>query len=323
MTILVTGGAGYIGSIAARILLDKRHKVIVVDDLSRGYKESVDSRSQFFEGKVQDSKFLDSVFKTQNFDAVMHFAGYISMEESMENPAIYLKNNTCGVVNLLETMKTYDVRSFIFSSTAGIYGNPLKIPIPEDHPKNPTNPYGESKLMVERILSWYYQIFGINYVCLRYFNAAGATLDTLLGERHNPETHIIPLAIKSALINTEFTIYGNDYQTSDKTAVRDYIHVVDLVDAHLLALEKLVNERGAFSYNVGTGIGHSNMEVVEVVKKITGIEFKVKFGKRRSGDAQELVADASKIRSDLQFIPQYSELETIVKTAWEWHKKLR
>lgn len=323
MTILVTGGAGYIGSVMTRKLLDENFKVVVLDNLSRGFKDAIDQRASFIEGELLREDFVDNLFKTNHVDAVIHFAGYISMAESMENPTLYFRNNFFSAVNVLEALRKNSGRYFIFSSSAGVYGNPTKIPIPEDHIKRPTNPYGESKLMVEQALAWYQRIFGISFAALRYFNAAGASLDSSLGERHMPETHIIPLAIKSAMRNTTFTIYGKDYGTKDGTAVRDYIHVEDLAEAHVLALKKLQKSSGAFYYNVGTGIGHSNKEVVDMVKKISGVDFSVVFGDRRSGDAESLVADPGKIVAELGFSPRYSELEVIVRNAWEWHKKLK
>jgi len=261
------------------------------------------------------------VFSSSQFDAVIHFAGYISMEESARDPGLCFCNNTSGSLEIIEHCKRNNVKNFIFSSTAGVYGNPIKIPIPEDHPTNPVNPYGESKLMVEKILSWFNKIDGLSYACLRYFNASGAAIDGSMGEAHDPETHIIPKAIEAALNNNEFKMFGTDYQTQDGTCVRDYIHVLDLVEAHILALEKLVKDKGGYIYNVGTGKGYSNKEVVEMVKKISGINFPIVELERRSGDADSLVADSSKIRNELGFNPKYSDLETIVKTAWEYHSK--
>lgn len=323
MTILVTGGAGYIGSAMTRRLLDEKMKVIVVDNLSRGYRDAVDQRAEFIKGELQDVPFVNSIFEKNKINAVIHFAGYISVAESMENPTIYFKNNLISTINILESMQRKKVRHFIFSSSAAVYGNPVRTPIQEDHPQTPTNPYGESKLMVEQLLKWYHKIFDIQYACLRYFNAAGAISGADIGERHIPETHIIPLAIKSALAKSEFTIFGDDYNTKDKTAVRDYIHVVDLVNAHLLTLKKLESDGGEHHYNVGTGVGHSNKEVTDVVKKITGVDFKIKIGKRRPGDPETLIADPTKIKSELKFFPKMSDLQTIVKTAWEWHKRLK
>jgi len=318
--ILVTGGAGYIGGFMLKALLDKGFEVTSIDSLDRGHREAVDVRANLIIGSLLDKNLIESVFLKEKFDAVIHFGAFISMGESMENPGIYFENNILGALNILEGMRKNGVKNFIFSSTAGVYGNPIKIPISEDHPKNPTNPYGESKLEVERILNWYKIIFGINSVCLRYFNAAGAMIDGSLGENHSPETHIIPNAIRAALTNSEFLMFGSDYNTPDGTCIRDYIHVLDLVESHILALEKINKENGQFIYNVGTGRGHSNKEVIDMVKKISGIELNVKIQKRRPGDADILVADTQLIRQELNFNPRYSDLETIVKSAWEWHK---
>ena len=320
MKILVTGGAGYIGSFMVKRLLEEKYEVVVADSLERGHKEVVDSRAKLKIGNLSDDNFLEDVLKNDKFDAIIHFAGYISMEESMRLPGLYFTNNTFMTLKLLEKAAKYSVNKIIFSSTAGVYGNPIKVPISEDHPKNPENPYGESKLMVENLLKWFQKIHGISFVALRYFNACGAALDGSMGEDHNPETHIIPKAIEAVLTNNPFTLFGNDYKTKDGTCERDYIHVLDLVEAHILALKKLLNEPGGYCYNVGTGNGFSNKEIVEMVKKISGTDFKVQMNPRRPGDADELVADPTKINTELMFKPKYSDLETIVKTAWIWHK---
>lgn len=322
MNILVTGGAGYIGSFMVKTLLNRGDKVVVADNLKTGNKEFVDERAEFLVGDLKDIAFVQSIFK-ESFDAIFHFAGLISMEESTKNPYLYFSNNTFAALNLIEQAVKNKVNKFIFSSTAGVYGNPVKIPIPEDHPTNPTNPYGESKLMVEKILNWYSKLFGLNFISLRYFNAAGAALDSSLGENHKDETHIIPKAIRAAIDGREFILYGNDYDTPDGTCIRDYIHVVDLVEAHVLALDKLKNQNGGFFYNVGTGEGYSNKQVLETVKKVTNIDLKIKIAQRRAGDAQTLIADPKKAKEELGFSPKYSDLETIVKTAWQWHKKLK
>jgi len=321
MNVLVAGGAGYIGSIMTKRLLDDGYRVVVVDSLERGEKEAVDKRADFKKGNLLDKQFVSTLFSREKFDTVIHFAGYISMEESMKKPGIYFENNVLGIINVLEQMKKQDRKNFIFSSTAGIYGDPIQTPIPEDHPKNPTNPYGESKLMVERILSWYQEIHDINFISLRYFNAAGAAVDASRGEHHIPETHIIPNAIFAALHNEEFTLYGDNYETPDGTCIRDYIHVVDLVKAHVLVLKKLQVDKGGFYYNVGTGNGYSNKEVISMVEKVSQTSIKLKIEKRRHGDASVLIADPTRIKHELGFAPEYSDLETIVKTAWEWHKK--
>ncbi len=321
MKILVTGGAGYIGSFMTKRLLDEGFNVVVLDSLERGYKEIIDQRAKFVETNILDKEKIGRVFQEELVDSVIHFAGYISMGESMENPYIYFENNTYGSLNLLEQMKKSGVKKMLFSSTAGVYGNSTVVPISENHVKDPTNPYGESKRMVERILSWYERIHSISFVSLRYFNASGAALDANMGENHDPETHIIPNAIKAILTDTEFSLYGTDYGTPDGTCIRDYVHILDLVEAHMLALKKLHSEKGKFVYNVGTGTGYSNKQVLETIEKVSGKNIKIKSEERRFGDAEILVADSSRIQRELNFAPQYSDLETIIKTAWEWHKK--
>lgn len=323
MKILVTGGAGYIGSFMTRRLLADGHDVTVVDNLGRGHKAYIDQRAVFLQGDLLDTSFADSLFSKDPFDGVIHFAGLISMAESMRNPAIYFKNNVDSVINLLEGMRRNDSNNFIFSSTAGVYGNPTTIPIPEDHPKNPENPYGESKLLSERVLHWYQKVFHIHSICLRYFNASGAALDGVYGENHDPETHIIPNAIHAALQNGSFTLYGDDYKTEDGTCVRDYIHVLDLVEAHVLALKKLQKDRGEYQYNVGTGKGYSNKQILDMVKRVSGVDISIQVQERRAGDAAILVADIERITQDLGFIPKYSDLETIVKSAYAWHRSAK
>lgn len=321
MKILVTGGAGYIGSFMIKHLLERGDEVIVVDNLERGHKDAIDSRAKLLQGDLLDRSFVSNVFANDKFDGVIHFAGYISMGESVENPFIYFQNNIFSSLNIMEEMVKTKTDNFIFSSTAGVYGNPTVLPIPEDHPKNPENPYGESKLIVEKLMDWYQKTHGLNSVALRYFNASGAALDGSLGEQHNPETHIIPNVIKAILENKSFKLFGTDYKTKDGTCIRDYIHVLDLANAHTLALEKLTKDKGMFKYNVGTGSGYSNKEIIDTVKKVSGKDFQIEESSRRPGDADELIADVSKIKSELNFIPQYSDLETIIHSAWKWHSK--
>lgn len=321
MKILVTGGAGYIGSFMVKRLLDLGHEVVVFDNLERGHKEAIDKRAKFVQGDIKSFVTLKNLFSSEKIDAVMHFAGYISVEESVEKKDLYYQNNVEGSKNLLRAMMEIgSVDKVIFSSSAAVYGNSKKIPIPEDHPKNPTSPYGKSKLEVEEMLESFQKEEGLNFVSLRYFNAAGAAFDASLGESHEPETHIIPLAIKSAIEEKEFSLFGTDYNTFDRTCIRDYIHVKDLVEAHVLALNHLERNNGGFFYNVGTGKGYSNKEVLEMVKKISGKDLKVKVMDPRPGDPEVLIADPRKIQKDLRFKPRYSDLETIVKTAWWWHR---
>lgn len=321
MNILVTGGAGYIGSFMIKRLLQDSHSVTVIDSLERGHKEAVDPRAVLKVGNLSDISFIAEVFKNSNFDTIIHFAGFISMEESMKNPFMYFQNNTYNALNLLDQAVKNNVKKIIFSSTAGVYGNPIKTPISENHPTNPENPYGESKLMFEKILSWYQKVYGMNFVALRYFNACGASLNSDLGEMHEPETHIIPNAIISLLNNKQFSLFGSDYKTPDGTCVRDYIHVLDLVEAHVLAMNKLQRDSGGFYYNVGTGKGYSNKEVLDMVKKVSQRDLDINMAARRQGDADFLVADVTKIANELQFAPKHSDLETIIKTAWEWHRR--
>lgn len=322
MRVLVTGGAGYIGSFMVKRLLEEGMEITVIDSLERGNKELVDSRAEFIKGDLLDSKFLESVFNSHQFDTVMHFAAYIAVEESMQNPGIYFQNNVFTTIKLLDAMRqSQNSKYFIFSSTGTVYGTPKAVPIPETHPTNPENPYAESKLMVERVLHWYNQVYGIGYAVLRYFNASGGALDGSMGENHSPETHLIPNAIKAALNNSSFNLYGDDYQTVDGSCVRDYIHVLDLVDAHILTLKKLEEQNGEYIYNVGTGMGSTNKQVIDMVKKISGVDFPVEVKGRRAGDVAQTVAATSKIQSELNFAPKYSDLETIVKTAFLWHSR--
>lgn len=323
MTILVTGGAGYIGSFMVRRLLDDGHRVVILDSLVRGHTSALDPRAEFVQGTLLDKDIPRKLFSEKQIDAVFHFAAYISMAESMEKPSMYFTNNLIATLNLLDAMVENNVDKIIFSSTAGVYGNPEEVPIPEDHAKNPENPYGESKLMVERVLYWYHRINRIRYVVLRYFNASGAALDGSLGEAHDPESHIIPNAIKALLENRPFILYGEDYDTPDGTCVRDYIHVLDLAEAHMLGLKKLIENEGGYTFNVGTGEGYSNKQILDMVQKVSGKVLNVEISGRRPGDADELVADPQRIQQELNFTPKYSDLETIISSAWKWHTQHR
>lgn len=318
--ILVTGGAGYIGGFMVKRLAEDGFMVTVVDSMERNSHLKPNPKAKYIKSNLLDEKKLQEIFNSNKFDVIMNFAAFIAMGESMQDPSLYFKNNTFSVLNLLECMRKTGVNKLIFSSSAGVYGNPPIIPIPEDHPSNPTNPYGESKLMVEKILAWYQKIFGINSVSVRYFNAAGAALDGQMGENHQPESHIIPNAINAVLKKQPFTLFGTDYDTPDGTCVRDYIHVEDLVQAHILALNKLDKNQGNFIYNVGSGFGYSNKQVLEMIQKVSGLNLKITRSDRRPGDTDVLIADPSKIKRELGFVPKYSDLETIVKTAWDWHK---
>ncbi len=318
MKILVTGGAGYIGSITVRTLLSKGYDVTVLDNLSQGHKETI--ITDFVEVDLREKALLFEKLKNKKFDAVIHFAASALAGESMEKPYFYFHNNILGGLNLLEFMKEEKIPHIVFSSTCALYGTPEKLPVNEKESKKPESVYGESKLAFENILKWYGQIYNIKYTNLRYFNASGAPLDGKLGEDHNPETHLIPMAIKAAKENQPFKLFGDDYKTPDGTCIRDYIHVLDLAEAHVLALEKLKNGGQSDSFNLGTGKGYSNKEVINMVKKISGVDFPITIEKRRPGDPAIIYADNSKAKQELGFNPIHSDLETIVKTAWEWHK---
>lgn len=304
-----------------KYLLERGDEVAVADSLERGHKEVIDKRAIFREGDLLNKDFVRLIFKDIKYDAVINFAGFISMGESMRNPYLYFQNNVFSSLNVLEEMIKTENNNFIFSSSAGVYGNPVKLPIPEDHQTQPENPYGESKLMVEKLLKWYQITHGLNSVALRYFNASGASLDGSMGENHNPESHLIPNIIHALMEGKSFKLFGTDYKTKDGTCVRDYIHVLDLVEAHALAIEKLGRDKGVHIYNVGTGDGFSNRQVLEMVEKVSGQKVDISESERRLGDADELIADTQKIKSELKFSPKYSDLETIVKTAWQWHNK--
>lgn len=320
MKILVTGGAGYIGSVTVKQLQEEGNEVIVFDNLLYGHKDAVSCK--LITGDLTNKKFLFESLKNENFDAVIHFAAYALAGESMQNPYKYFHNNIEGGINLLEFMREKNINNIIFSSTCAVYGTPKTLPASEKEAKTPESVYGESKLMFEQILGWYDKVYDIKHINLRYFNAAGASLDSSLGENHNPETHIIPIAIETALDKKKvFKLYGNDYPTKDGTCIRDYIHIEDLARAHILGLEKLTKTAQSDSINLGTGIGYSNREVLKMVKKISGIDFSVKIAPKRAGDPPIIYADNTKARKELKFTCKYSDLKTIVQTAWEWHRK--
>lgn len=319
MKILVTGGAGYIGSHTVKELQKNKHEVIVFDNLVYGHREAI--TCPLVIGDLLDKSQIEKVFSDNQFDGVIHFAAYALAGESMTAPGKYFYNNLQGGVNLLEAMKNHKVKNLVFSSTCAIYGYPKKLPVNEEEIKNPISVYGESKLMFEKILSWYDSLFGIKNICLRYFNACGASIDGKIGEDHRPETHLIPVAIQTALGKREkMMIFGTDYQTKDGTNVRDYIHVLDLASAHIKALEYLMVKEKSDYFNVGTGNGYSNKEIIDMVKEVSGINFLVEKASRREGDPDEIYADNSKIKKILGWKPKYSDLETIVQTAWKWHR---
>jgi UDP-glucose-4-epimerase GalE len=319
MRVLVTGGAGYIGSQTAKALASAGHESVVLDNLVTGHREAV-KWGPFIEGDVGDKELLAKIFTEHRIEAVIHFAASLLVGESVKNPQKYFWNNVVNTLSLLDEMKACGVKPIVFSSSAAAYGNPVKVPIPEDHPTNPVNPYGESKLCMERAIRWYGVAYGLRGAALRYFNAAGADLDGELGEEHDPESHLIPLVVQAALgQRPDVEVYGTDYPTPDGTAIRDYIHVVDLADAHLRALEYLADEGESTELNLGTGKGHSVREVVAGVGKVCGGRVPAKDAPRRAGDPAVLVADPSKARQVLGWQPQHSDLDTIIQSAWTWH----
>jgi UDP-glucose 4-epimerase len=316
MRVLVTGGAGYIGSAVTDRLLRDRHSVTVIDNLSRGRRDAVPALAEFVQADIGDTGALGRVFHGCAFDAVMHFAGFIEAGESMLLPEIYFDNNATRTLTLLRAVAQHRVPRFIFSSTAAVYGEPGHIPIDEDAPLQPESPYGESKLMVERMLHWFHKIFGLRYACLRYFNTSGAIHGH--GEAHRPETHLIPLVLQAALGQTEsISIYGADYPTQDGTCVRDYLHLEDLITAHLLAMDAL-SERSRLICNVGTGQGYSVRQVIDAARRISGREIPVVEAPRRPGDPAVLIANPEKIKRELGWRPQFSDIDTIIRSAWEW-----
>ncbi|HBT48695.1 MAG: UDP-glucose 4-epimerase [Caldanaerobacter subterraneus] len=320
MAILVCGGAGYIGSHAVYALLKRNEEVVVVDNLATGHSESV-LGGKLYIGDLRDEDFLDKVFSENNIEAVMHFAASSLVGESVENPFKYYENNVCGTLSLLKAMKKHGVKKIVFSSTAAVYGEPERIPIEEEDRTEPTNPYGETKLAIEKMLKWADAAYGIKYVALRYFNVAGALETGEIGEDHSPETHLIPIILQVALGKRDkVMIYGDDYPTKDGTPIRDYIHVMDLVDAHILALEKLRKENKSEVYNLGNGEGFTVKEVIEVARKVTGHPIPAEVTGRRPGDPAVLVASSEKAMKDLGWRPKYASLEEIIKSAWMWHK---
>lgn len=321
MKLLLIGGAGYIGSHMVKRLLDSGYTLVILDNLSTGYQDAV-LGGKFVQGDIGDPADLKKLFSEHKFDAVLHFASFIQVGESVQKPDIYYQNNLCNTLNLLNAMKEAGVKKFIFSSTAAIFGQPDYTPIDEAHPKKPINPYGRSKLMVEQILEDYDRAFDFKSVCLRYFNAAGADPDGVLGERHEPETHLIPILLQVASGRRgAASIFGTDYPTPDGTCIRDYVHVMDLCEAHMLALDYLVKYNQSARFNLGNGDGFSVAEVVSAVKKVTGKQLAIDYAERRQGDPAVLIADSSNARSTLGWEPQYKDLETIVLHAWQYEKK--
>jgi UDP-glucose 4-epimerase len=316
--VLVTGGAGYIGSHAVRLLERAGHDVWIYDNLSAGHRAAVNQR-RLVEGELMDRARLIETLASNGIEAVMHFAAFALVAESVADPAKYYQNNVVASLNLLEAMRACDVKKIVFSSTTATYGVPQRVPITEEEPQKPINPYGFAKLVVERALADYAGAYGLAYAALRYFNAAGASPQGDLGEDHDPETHLIPIVLQVALAQrSRITVYGDDYPTPDGTCIRDYIHVDDLGTAHVLALERLESGRG-LQLNLGTGRGHSVREVIEACRRVTGHPIPTVTGPRRSGDPPELVADASRAQQVLSWRPNYTDIESIIRTAWRWH----
>jgi len=319
MKVLVTGGAGYIGSVVAHQLVDAGHQVTVFDNLSHGYRAAVPRRADLVVGDLCDREAVEQLFRSHALEAVLHFAAFIEAGESMKTPETFFRNNTANTLTLLETMLKAKVARLVFSSTAALFGNPARTPILEDDALDPTNAYGESKLLVERMLQWFHRIHGLRYASLRYFNAAGAAAADR-GEAHQPETHLIPRILGVALGRQKHVdIFGTDYPTADGTCVRDYIHVSDLADAHLLALNGLEHS-GRLIYNLGNGQGFSVREVIEGARRVTGHAIPVVESPRRAGDPAILIASSEKIRRELNWKPKFPKLEDILKSAWQWHK---
>lgn len=325
MSILVTGGAGYIGSHMVLHLLEKGYDVVIVDDLSTGNKEAV-LANRFYNADLKDNKAMDKVFRENNIDGIIHFAAYSLVGESMQNPIKYYENNVFGTLKILQYMENYGVKNIVFSSTAAVYGEQPS-PIKENAQTNPTNPYGETKLSIEKMLKWASKAYGINYAALRYFNAAGSHESGRIGEKRKIETHLIPIALDVALGKIDkLLIFGDDYDTPDGTCIRDYIHVCDLVSAHLLALEKMQNSNScalSMTYNLGSEKGFSVHQIVQAVKDVTKKDIRTEIAPRRKGDPAVLVASSEKIKKDLGWSPRYNDIHDIISTAWEYRKKLR
>ncbi|HBE01468.1 MAG: UDP-glucose 4-epimerase GalE [Spirochaetes bacterium GWF1_41_5] len=319
MKVCVSGGAGYIGSHCVRELERAGHDPLVIDNLSKGHKAAV-KKSPLYTGDIRDPDFLRKVFTESRPDAVIHFAADSLVGESMENPLKYYRNNVYTSLCLLESMLEFDIKYIVFSSTAATYGDPYQIPIRENDPTIPKNPYGETKLAIEKMLSWC-KVYNITYTVLRYFNAAGADQNSDIGEDHSPETHLIPIVLQTALGKREkIMIYGDDYKTPDGTCIRDYIHVSDLSTAHILALQKMQADGVSNTYNLGTSSGLSVREIIKTAEKVTGKTIPYAVAPRRSGDPAELIAESSRARSELNWKPRYENVESIISSAWKWHK---
>ena len=321
MKVLVTGGAGYIGSHVSELLLERGYEVVVYDNLSAGHRQAVSARAELVVGDLLDREQLADLFTSHSFDGILHFASHILVGESMQNPFKYLRDNVDAVTNVLEQATKHNVLRFILSSTANLYDDPQRIPIDEQELVIPGSVYGETKHFAERMLHWMDEIYGLKYCCLRYFNACGAHPQGHIGEDHHPESHLIPIILQVALGQRDaLTIYGDDYATPDGTCIRDYVHVVDLAEAHILALEALLQGGDSCVYNLGSGTGYSVLEVLEAARQITGHSIPAQIGERRAGDLPALVADSTRIKDELGWQPEYDRLDLILETAWNWHQ---
>ena len=320
MSILVTGGAGYIGSHCVDVLIEKGYEVVVVDNLQTGHEESIPEKATFYQGDIRDKRFLTQVFEFEKIEGVIHFAANSLVGESVEEPLMYFDNNVYGTQVLADVMREQDVKAIVFSSSAATYGEPKEVPILETAETNPTSPYGETKLMMEKILKWCDNAYGTKFVALRYFNVAGAKLDGTIGEDHNPESHLIPIILQTALGQRDsLKIFGNDYPTPDGTCIRDYVHVLDLAEAHVLAIDYLLKGGESNIFNLGSSVGFSVQEMLEEARKVTGQAIEAEVVPRRAGDPSTLVASSEKAKSILGWSPRYTEVETILASAWKWH----
>lgn len=320
MAILVAGGAGYIGSHMVKDLVEHGQEVVVADNLSTGHRDAINPKAKFYEGDIRDRKFLDKIFDNENIEAVVHFAAFSIVPESMSKPLKYFDNNTGGMITLLEAMRDHNIKYIVFSSTAATYGVPEHMPIKETDPQNPINPYGLSKLMMEKMMHWADKAYGIKFVALRYFNVAGAAPDGTIGEDHGPETHLVPIILQVAQgKRDELSIFGDDYNTPDGTNVRDYVHVMDLDDAHILAIKYLEAGNESNAFNLGSSTGFSNKQMLEAAREVTGEPIPAKIAPRRPGDPDSLVAASDKARNVLGWDPKYDDVHDIIATAWKWH----
>ncbi|MEX0381364.1 UDP-glucose 4-epimerase GalE [Leuconostoc sp. MS02] len=321
MSVLVLGGAGYIGSHMVKTLVEAGCDVVVADALFTGHRDAVNSAAKFYQVDIRNKTALSEVFDKENIEQVVHFAAFSIVPESVANPLKYFDNNTSGMITLLEVMKEHDVKQIVFSSTAATYGNPVNIPIKETDPQNPINPYGESKLMMEKIMAWSDKSDGVKWVALRYFNVAGAAEDGSIGEDHTPETHLVPIILQAGLGQREYIeMFGDDYKTPDGFNVRDYVHVLDLADAHMRALKYLADGHDSNQFNLGSATGFSVKEMVEAAREATGVDIPSKKGPRRAGDPDILIANSDKARDVLGWTPKYDNVQDIIKTAWHWHQ---